>query len=155
MSSRSRWIPVAALLLLAACAAPGAPGASGVPDGWSADEAAIQRALQGSADAWNAADLRGHLGIYVDSVTFMTRNGPRPGVAPIEQAFSQTYWRDGRPIQNLRFEQAVVRPLASGAALQTGRFVLSGGGEPEQSGWFTLVWVRTPAGWRVVHDHSS
>lgn len=139
--------------LLSACAGAGAGIAP--PPGWAGDEAAIHAALQGSADAWNAADLRGHLAIYVDSVTFMTRNGPRPGVAPIEQAFSQTYWRDGRPIQNLRFEQAVVRPLGPGAALQTGRFVLSGGGEAEQSGWFSLVWVRTPHGWRVVHDHSS
>jgi len=37
----------------------------------------------------------------------------------------------------------------------TGRFALSGGGLPEQSGWFSLVWLQTPAGWRVVHDHSS
>jgi ketosteroid isomerase-like protein len=85
----------------------------------------------------------------------MTRNGPRPGVEPIRQAFSQTYWRDGRPIQSLRFEQAVIRRLDASSALQTGRFVLSGGGQEEQSGWFSLVWVRTPDGWRVVHDHSS
>jgi uncharacterized protein (TIGR02246 family) len=140
-------------VLASACAGVAAPGTP--PAGWAADEAAIQAGLQGSADAWNRADLRGHLAIYVDSVTFMTRTGPRPGVAQIEEAFSRTYWRDGRPIQNLRFEQAVVRPLAPGAALQTGRFVLSGGGEEEQSGWFSLVWVRTAEGWRVVHDHSS
>ena len=35
------------------------------------------------------------------------------------------------------------------------RVLLSGGGEAEKSGWFTLVWVRTPEGWRAVHDHSS
>ena len=37
----------------------------------------------------------------------------------------------------------------------TGRFVLSGGGAAEQSGWFTIVWMRTTEGWRAVHDHSS
>ena len=41
------------------------------------------------------------------------------------------------------------------AALATGRFLLTGGGEPDQTGWFTLVCVRTGAGWRAVHDHSS
>ena len=45
--------------------------------------------------------------------------------------------------------------LTPDAALATARFVLSGGGKPDQSGWFTLVWLRTPAGWRAVHDHSS
>jgi ketosteroid isomerase-like protein len=48
-----------------------------------------------------------------------------------------------------------VVPLAADSALMTGRFVLSGGDRPEQSGWFTLVWIRTPRGWKIVHDHTS
>lgn len=144
------------LLSLTGCAAP-APTPSPAPAraAWTADEAEIRSRLRASADAWNGADLRGHLAIYVDTVTFMTANGPRPGVAPIEDAFSRTYWRDGRPKQSLGFSEVTVRPLGRDAALQTGRFLLSGGGEPDQTGWFSLVWVRTPEGWRVVHDHSS
>jgi ketosteroid isomerase-like protein len=122
---------------------------------WAADEAAIRAATTASADAWNRGDLKGHVAIYVDSVTFMTRNGPRPGVAAVEQSFAATYFRDGQPKQQLRFEQVMIRRLDANAALETGRFVLSGGGEPDQSGWFTLVWVRTAAGWKAVHDHSS
>lgn len=110
---------------------------------------------EASVEAWNRGDLPGHLALYVDSVSFMTRTGPRPGVAAIEEAFTRTYFRDGKPRQNLRFEQLTIRPLGRDAALETGRFVLSGGGEPEQSGWFTLVWLRTAGGWRAVHDHSS
>lgn len=141
-------------LALAACSAP-VPGPAPRPAAWTADEAQIRAATRASAEAWNRGDLRGHLAIYVDSVTFMTKTGPRPGVAAIEESFTRTYFRDGRPKQQLRFEQVVVRSLGRDAALETGRFVLSGGGEPEQSGWFSLVWVRTPQGWRVVHDHSS
>jgi ketosteroid isomerase-like protein len=88
-------------------------------------------------------------------VSFMTGNGPRPGVEPVREAFSRTYWRNGQPLQRLDFEQVTIRPLDANSALQTGRFILSGGGRPEQTGWFTLVWVRTPEGWRAVHDHSS
>jgi len=141
-------------LVLAACFAP-APGPAPQPAAWAADEARIREATRASAEAWNRGDLKGHLAIYVDSVTFMTRSGPRPGVAAIEESFTRTYFRDGSPRQQLRFEQVVLRPLGRDAALETGRFVLSGGGEPEQSGWFTLVWVRTAQGWRAVHDHSS
>ncbi|HEX7184934.1 MAG TPA: nuclear transport factor 2 family protein [Thermoanaerobaculia bacterium] len=122
---------------------------------WSADEAQIRAAAKASAEAWNRGDLKGHLSIYVEDVTFMTSNGPRPGIAPLEESFSKKYFKDGRPKQTLSFEQIAVRPLGSDAALATGRFVLSGGGEPEQSGWFSLVWIRTPQGWKVVHDHSS
>lgn len=143
------------LALLAGACAAATPGPAPVSASWSADEAQIRAKLAASADAWNRADLKGHLAMYEDSVTFMTRNGPRPGVAPIEESFTRTFFRDGRPKQSLRYEQVTVRPLGPGAALQNGRFILSGGGEADQSGWFTLVWVRRPDGWKAVHDHSS
>ena len=147
----------ALLLLLLAGAACAAPRASGppVPEGWQQDHAEILARLRASSDSWNQADLPGHLSIYLDSVTFMTAEGPRPGVEPVREAFSRTYWRDGRPLQRLDFEQVTIRPLGRDAALQTGRFILSGGGRAEQTGWFTLVWIRTADGWRAVHDHSS
>src|SRR5690606_24617919 len=119
------------------------------------DRTEILALLRGSAEAWNDADLRGHLGIYVDSVTFMTAEGPRPGVEPVFESFTRSYWQDGRPSQQLGFDEIVVRPLARDAALVTGRFRLTGGERPEQNGWFSLVWVRTAEGWRAVHDHSS
>jgi uncharacterized protein (TIGR02246 family) len=154
---RRALIPVALLLcgFLAGAdrvhaAEPAAPQAD-----WSADEAQIRALSQASADAWNQGDLKGHLAIYTDDMTFMTRTGPRPGVAPLEKSFAEKYFKDGRPKQTLGFTDRVVRRLGPDAALETGRYVLTGGGEPEQSGWFTLVWVRTPQGWRVLHDHSS
>lgn len=134
------------------CALPAFPAAA---SGWDDDEAEIRRRLGESVEAFNRGDLPGHLAIYDESVTFMTKDGPRPGIAPIEKAFRENYFRDGRPLQQLRFEQLSVRPLGVDAALATARWVLSGGDKPEQAGWFTLAWRRTPAGWRAVHDHSS
>ena len=119
------------------------------------DEAQMLAALNASTDAWNRGSLQGHLAIYDPSVTAMTKQGPRKGVAPIEEAFSRSYFRDGKPKQQLRTEQVAIRMLSADSALMTGRFVLSGGSEPEQSGWFTLNWIRTPSGWKVVHDHTS
>jgi ketosteroid isomerase-like protein len=139
-----------AVLLLAAFSA--APIAAA---DWAADEAEMRQRLADSALAFNRGDLPGHLAVYDESVTFMTKDGPRPGIAPIEKAFRETYFRDGKPIQQLRFEALAVRRLAPDIALATARWVLSGGDKAEQSGWFTLAWQRTPAGWRVVHDHSS
>ena len=122
---------------------------------WAADEADIRRQLDESVLAFNRGDLPGHLAIYDERITFMTKDGPQPGVAPIEKAFREKYFREGRPVQQLRFEQLAVRPLGPDAALATARWILSGGEKPEQAGWFTLAWQRTHAGWRAVHDHSS
>lgn len=176
MHLRSQWTALAcAALLLTACApdespepaaaappAGAAAGAAGqtaatasVPATWDADTAEIRSLTKASSDAWNRGDLKAHLAFYVDTVTFMTANGPRPGVAAVEKAFTEKYFRNGAPKQTLSFSQVVIRPLGRDAALETGRFLLSGGGEPDQSGWFTLVWMRTADGWRAVHDHSS
>jgi ketosteroid isomerase-like protein len=139
-------------LMLAACAVLG-QSPTGIMN--KQDESQILAAMQASAEAWNRGDLKGHLAIYDPSVTVMTKNGPRPTIEAIETSFGQTYFVDGKPKQSLRMESVKVRALSEQSALVTGRFVLSGGTEPEQSGWFTLVWVHTAAGWRAVHDHTS
>lgn len=122
---------------------------------WPADQAEIRQALADSAEAFNRGDLKGHLAIYDESVQFMTKDGPRPGIAPTEKAFSEHYFRNGKAIQQLRLEQLAVRRITNDTAIATARWALSGGGQPDQSGWFTLVFLRTAAGWRAVHDHSS
>lgn len=143
-----------ALVCVSACAGP--PGAdAGSQPAWAGDEAAIRAATAASVEAWNRGDIRGHLAIYDEAVTFMTANGPRPGVAAIEASFLEKYFEDGKPKQELAFSHISVRRLGPDAAMETGRFLLSGGALPEQSGWFTLVWLRTPSGWRAMHDHSS
>jgi len=119
------------------------------------DESQILAALQSSVAAWNRGDLKGHLASYDPSVTVMTKNGPRPTIEAIEASFARAYFVDGKPKQRLRMENLRAQALSEQSALVTGRFVLSGGTEPEQSGWFTLIWIHTVAGWRVVHDHTS
>jgi uncharacterized protein (TIGR02246 family) len=152
---RSALLAASVLLCALVSSAFSAQSAAPQPSSWKANEQQIRAATAASADAWNRGDLKGHLALYAEDVTFMTRSGPRPGVAPIEESFSKKYFQDGKPKQHLSFEDVAVRPLGRDAALETGRYVLTGGGEPDQTGWFTLVWLRTAGGWKVVHDHSS
>ena len=60
-----------------------------------------------------------------------------------------------RFLARLRCESIVVRELGPQHALVTGRFVLTGGGQEERSGWFTLVWQQVGGQWMIIHDHSS
>jgi uncharacterized protein (TIGR02246 family) len=118
-------------------------------------EDAIPDLLQASADAWNEADLDGHVAMYRDSTSFMTGNGPVFGRGYTRDLLERFFFRDGENIQDLRFEQITVRPLGEDHALVTGRFVLSGGGEEDRSGWYSLVWEWTGERWAIIHDHSS
>ncbi len=153
-NTRPLALPLVAFALLVASCAPGrtARGAD-APTPARAD-AEIRATLQQMADAWNGADLAAHVAPYLDSASFMTGNGPVRGRDRTEASLRRAFWRDGRPVQTLRFERVDVRPLGVDHALTTGRFVLEGGAAPK-AGWFTLVWARGAGGWRIVHDHSG
>jgi uncharacterized protein (TIGR02246 family) len=116
---------------------------------------AIPAALKASSDAWNNADLAAHIRDYADTATFMGGNGPIQGRDRVGEALSRSFWRDGKPKQQLSFDRVEVRPLGDRHALSTGHFLLTGGGEADRSGWFSLTWEKTDSGWRILHDHSS
>jgi uncharacterized protein (TIGR02246 family) len=140
-----RFAPLSLLLLIAAPSA-------GAQDH---DPADIPILLQGIADAWNRGDLAGHVAVYADSATFMTGNGPIVGRHRTAEALERSFFREGRPMQQLRFEQVDVRPLGPDHALVIGRFVLFGGDRAEASGWFSTIWAWTGSRWETIHDHSS
>lgn len=118
------------------------------------DAAAIRATLDTTAAGWNRGELPVYLSAYTDSATAMGANGPERGVAAIGAQMRAGFWRTGRPIQNLHFEHLEIRPLGPDHALVTGQYVLRGAGRPDRTGWFTTIWTRTAAGWRMVHDHA-
>ena len=107
-----------------------------------------------TAAGWNSGDLSKYLSAYVPDATEMLSTGPAGGVEAIEKTMKDGFWKTGRPIQQLRYENLVVRMLGKDNALVTGQYVLSGADKPDRKGWFTTVWVKTKAGWRMMHDHS-
>jgi ketosteroid isomerase-like protein len=139
----------ALLVLLASCAT--APHQGGAMDDAPRQ---IRAALDSTAAGWNRGDLATYLGVYTDSASEMLSDGPAVGRHRIEQTMREGFWRTGRPLQQLRYQHVVVRMLAGNHALVTGQYVLSGADRPDRTGWFTTVWARTPAGWRMIHDHS-
>jgi uncharacterized protein (TIGR02246 family) len=147
---RRLWFCLAAALFAAGCAASGSAG----PRPAAGSEAAIRAALDSTAAGWNRGDLATYLGVYTDSATEMLSTGPAGGRDAIEQTMRSGFWRTGRPLQQLRYEHIRVRMLGDDHALVTGQYVLSGADRPDRTGWFTTVWTRTPAGWRMIHDHS-
>lgn len=140
-----------AAILLAATAACSVHVRAG--NGPSPVQGIVDRLME-TAAAWNRADIDGHVSAYADSAEFMAP-GPVIGRERIKASLLRSFWRDGRPLQQLRYEQVQVRPIGEEHALMTGRFILSGGGMQDRSGWFTLIWAWTDGQWRIVHDHSS
>lgn len=129
-----------------------------VPGGVAAQSAdsIIRSELTAIAVAWNAADIEQHVAPYADSATMMGSRGLIRGRNAIRDLLARGFWRDGKPLQQLRFEEVEVRLLGRGdAAVVTGKFVLTGGDRDEASGRFTTVWERRGGRWLTVHDHSG
>jgi uncharacterized protein (TIGR02246 family) len=118
----------------------------------------LERAMRASEAAWNRGDLETFASYYDDSpqTTFIGREVTRGGTKAILDRYRRGY-PTREKMGTLTYSEMEVRPLADGVALMTGRFALQrtaeGGGDT--AGTFTLIWKRTPAGWKIIHDHSS
>ena len=117
-------------------------------------ETQIRAVLDITAEGWNTGQLSKYLFAYVPEATEMLSTGPAGGVEAIEKTMKEGFWKTGRPIQQLRYENLVIRMLGKENALVTGQYILSGADKPDRKGWFTTVWTKTNAGWRMIHDHS-
>lgn len=120
----------------------------------SKDEKEIRATLQITADGWNKGDLDQYLSAYTKDATEMLPSGPAGGVEAIEKTMKEGFWKTGKPLQTLRYENLEVRMLGKKGALVIGKYVLSGAERPDRTGWFTTVWLKTKNGWRMIHDHS-
>ena len=120
----------------------------------ASDVAAIRAVFDTTAAGWNRGDLSAYLSAYASSATAMGRTGLVHGPSGIGDQMRAGFWKTGRPDQILNYDHLEVRPLGPDHALATGQYILSGAGQPNRTGWFTTIWERTPAGWRMIHDHS-
>ena len=142
------------LFLLAACFLLSVSVFAQTQPKMSKDEQQLRALLNGTAEGWNKGDLPQYLSVYTPDATEMRSTGPAGGVEKIEETMKNGFWKTGRPIQVLRYENVVVRMLGKEGALVTGQYILSGADRPDRTGWFTSVWKKTKDGWKMIHDHS-
>jgi len=153
-----RRLPLLLTLILLAAAARPAP-APPVP----ADEAAIRAALDAQAAAWNRADIPAFMKTYEDSpeTTFIGAT-LRKGYGPILERYSKSYTTPAQ-MGALTFSNLEVRLLPGSCgtvefAVVTGRFHLqrtAKGQAKKDTGIFSLVWRKSPQGWKILLDHTS
>lgn len=118
----------------------------------------VRAVLTRSQEAWNRGDLAAFASYYDDSpeTTFVGREVVRGGVQAMLARYRKAY-PTREAMGTLTFSNVDVRALAPDLALVTGEFHLErtapGGGN--SSGRYTLILRKTPAGWKIIHDHTS
>jgi beta-aspartyl-peptidase (threonine type) len=141
---------------VAACRTGGETTASGSSSSVVTLASQITSQLDRAADDWNRGDLEAFLSDYAaeSTTTFVDGRRARHGFEFIRQNYAPRF-APGARRDSLRFEELEARYLNPGLALVTARFVLTRGGLVTASGPFTLIMQHRPAGWRILHDHTS
>ena len=124
---------------------------------WRADSSAIVATLASSRAGWNQADIDAHYAMYDDSVAFVfVPRGEDPPIRslPNVRAMAGDLFK-GKKLPPTTDEPILVRPIGADAALTVSRFTMRLPNGSENKGLTTLVWRRTPVGWRVIADHTS
>ncbi len=120
------------------------------------DRNAIQRVLDDQAKAWNKGDLVAFMKGYIESeeLSFFSGNKKTKGWKATLERYQKTYQADGKEMGKLTFDELSIELLGKDHALVRGRFRLQLKSD-NPTGIFTLILRKTPAGWRIVHDHTS
>jgi ketosteroid isomerase-like protein len=115
----------------------------------------IRAVMSAQVAAWNRGDIDGFMNGYARSAEteFVSGDKITRGWQTVRDNYRKKY--DSREKMGvLKFSEIKVTPLASDAAIVLGRWQLARQ-KDKPHGTFTLVFRRTPAGWRIVHDHTS
>lgn len=127
-------------------------GRAFVPD----DAAAIRAVLAEQSAAWNSGDLEGFMDsgyAHGPELVFTAGGAVRRGYDATLARYKQRYATRER-MGRLAFEDIEITPLGADGAVVLGHWSLSD--TPKASeGVFSLGFLRTAAGWRIVHDHTS
>jgi len=133
------------LFLSVGCASTGIPQS----------QAEIEAILIEQGEAWNRGDIVGFMGAYepTDDLLFTSGGKVRRGYDETLAKYQASYGEPGA-MGKLDFAVLDFRMLGEGSAIMLGSWKLTETPK-EGGGLFTLVWLKTEEGWKIVHDHTS
>ena len=117
--------------------------------------AAIRAVIQSQQDAWNRGDIDGFMNGYArsDKTVFVSGDEVTRGWQTVRDRYKAKY-SDREKMGTLNFSDLEITELGPDAAVALGRWELKRA-KDNPHGRFTLIFRQTPAGWRIVHDHTS
>ena len=118
-------------------------------------KAAIRAVLDAQRDAWNRGDIEGYMDGYDRSpeTEFVGGDSISRGWQTVLDRYKKNY-NSREKMGTLTFSEVEITLLSKDAALVLGRWRLKRASD-EPHGTFTLLFRKTKAGWRIIHDHSS
>ena len=120
--------------------------------------ATLEKICRKQADAWNSGDLDSFMSIgymHSDKLTFYSGGNIARGYDAMLARYKSRYQSEGKEMGHLTFSDLEPLALDNAHAVMRGHWRLTFEKQPPLGGLFTLVFVHTREGWRIVHDHTS
>lgn len=118
-------------------------------------ESAIRKVLDQQAADWNRGDIRAFMTSYTADAAYVGTEVTR-GAAQVQARYLKKY-PNKDAMGQVKFTDLEVHLLGQDHAYVTGRYHLdraaAAGGSA--NGIFSLVLKKTPAGWKIILDHTS
>lgn len=152
---RSRYVITLASLAAVGALVFGSRGRVEGPGKEDREVAAVRAVIEAQQAAWNRGDIEGFMGGYAreETTTFISGDDFTRGWQTVFERYRKRYDSPAK-MGRLTFSELEFRPLSEFYIMATGRWQLAREGDAP-GGRFTLIFRRTAAGWRVVHDHTS
>jgi uncharacterized protein (TIGR02246 family) len=118
-------------------------------------ETDIRAVMNAQQAAWNRGDVDAFMNGYARSraTVFVSGDIVNRGWQTVRDRYKKKY-ATAQQMGRLRFSNLEITSIGSDAAVVLGRWELKRKSD-HPHGRFTLIFRRTSAGWRIVHDHTS
>jgi ketosteroid isomerase-like protein len=115
----------------------------------------ISAVLKMQQDAWNRGDIDAFMDGYSrsDETLFVSGDDVTRGWQKVLDRYKKKY-SDRAEMGTLTFSSLEITPLSNDSAVALGSWKLNRAND-QPHGRFTLIFRRSPEGWRIVHDHTS
>jgi ketosteroid isomerase-like protein len=115
----------------------------------------ILAVIRAQEAAWNSGSIKNYMEGYEqsDETRFISGGTLTTGWQTVMDRYKAGY-PDRKSMGMLTFSNLKVEGLGPGRALVYGMWELKKGNE-NPWGMFTLIFKKTKAGWRIIHDHTS
>ena len=122
---------------------------------YSRDRAQIRAVMDAQAAAWNRGDVAGYMDGYWRSskTTFVSGDNITRGWQPVLERYQKRYDTRAK-MGTLTFSEVEIQVLSPTAAVVLGKWELQRE-KDHPRGYFTLIFRKVKAGWRIVQDHTS
>ena len=120
-------------------------------------EEGIKHVLVSQVEAWNHGNLEDFMQGYWHSpdLEFYSGGTITRGWEPTLERYRKSYKSEGKEMGKLEFQDLKIELLSRRSAVVTGKFQLTMSDGKTPHGIFTLIFKHMPAGWKIVHDHTS